>query len=113
MARLRASFASARLLRSSASIRFSADSVCSGALQSGQRLANPGLSGFSSNSSEQMTQILIGNDIPGTIIQLTCSPRLWRYSDFQDAGRAHPSRRIADDSTDESLSYPVGVTLDV
>lgn len=40
-----------------------ADLDSSSALQSGQRLANPGLSGFSSNSSEQMLQILIGNAI--------------------------------------------------
>ena len=38
-----------------------AGSEASGALHSGQRLANPGLLGFSSNSSEQTTQTLIGN----------------------------------------------------
>jgi hypothetical protein len=32
-------------------------------LHSGQRLANPGLSGFSSNSSPQTAQILVGYDI--------------------------------------------------
>lgn len=35
----------------------------SGSLQAGQRLAKPGLSGRSSNSSEQMAQILTGNGI--------------------------------------------------
>jgi predicted Zn-dependent protease with MMP-like domain len=33
-------------------------------LHSGQRLANPGLSGFSSNSSPQTLQVLIGKPIP-------------------------------------------------
>lgn len=64
MAFLRASFASAMFLRSSASIRrFSTGSMASGVLHSGQRLAKPGLSGFSSNSSLQMIQTLIGNAI--------------------------------------------------
>jgi len=36
------------------------DSALSGVLQSGQRLAKPGLSGFNSNSSEQMAQTLMG-----------------------------------------------------
>jgi hypothetical protein len=35
----------------------------SGALHSGQRLAKPGLSGLSSNSSEQMAQTLTGKAI--------------------------------------------------
>ncbi len=39
-----------------------ADSL-SGSLHDGQRLANPGLSGFSSNSSPQRAQVRIGNDI--------------------------------------------------
>ncbi len=62
MACLRASFASFKVLRSSASVlRFVAGSVFSGALQAGQRLAKPGLPGLSSNSSEQTTQIRMGN----------------------------------------------------
>ena len=61
MACLRASFASLCVLRSSASMRgLVADSVASTALQAGQRLAKPGLSGFSSNSSEQTVQTLMG-----------------------------------------------------
>ena len=39
------------------------DGSTSGALHSGQRLAKPGLSGFSSNSSEQIAQTLIGKAI--------------------------------------------------
>lgn len=39
------------------------ESSKSGALQVGQRLAKPGLSGLSSNSSEQMTQVLMGKAI--------------------------------------------------
>src|SRR5258707_4030862 len=64
MARRRASLASVRLLRSSASmIFFLVESSLSDSLQAGQRLAKPGLSGFSSNSSEQTAQTRIGNDI--------------------------------------------------
>ena len=37
-----------------------AESVESCWLQSGQRLANPGLPGLSSNSSPQATQVLMG-----------------------------------------------------
>jgi hypothetical protein len=48
-------------LRSTASMRpFFAGSVLSGSLHAGQRLAKPGLSGFSSNSFEQTAQILMG-----------------------------------------------------
>jgi hypothetical protein len=58
--------------RASSRARFSAASMveaelaseASGALHSGQRLANPGLSGLSSNSSSQTAQILIGKGIP-------------------------------------------------
>ncbi len=64
MAFLLASFASARALRSSASIFcFAADPAVSDSLHAGQRLAKPGLSGFSSNSSEQTAQTRIGNAI--------------------------------------------------
>jgi hypothetical protein len=37
--------------------------LASGSLHAGQRLAKPGLPGLSSNSSEQITQIFIGNAI--------------------------------------------------
>jgi hypothetical protein len=64
MARLRASFASFKVLRSSASILcLAGEEAASPALQAGQRLAKPGLSGFSSNSSEQTAQIRRGNAI--------------------------------------------------
>jgi hypothetical protein len=64
MARRRASFASFTLWRSSASmLRFAVDVEPSGSLQAGQRLAKPGLSGFSSNSSEQTAQTRIGKAI--------------------------------------------------
>src|SRR5271156_2727481 len=64
MACLLAAFASLSFFRSSASMwRLVTGSVDSSALHSGQRLAKPGLSGFSSNSSEQMAQILIGKGI--------------------------------------------------
>jgi hypothetical protein len=36
----------------------------------GQRLAKPGLSGFSSNSSLQMAQILMGKDMSTPVIIL-------------------------------------------
>ena len=64
MAVRRASLASERLLRSSASMRFFPQSSdASEAEHSGQRLAKPGLSGLSSNSSEQTTQVLVGKGI--------------------------------------------------
>jgi hypothetical protein len=59
-----AAFNSLAALRSSASTwPPGAESRASGTLHAGHRLAKPGLSGFSSNSSEQMTQVLTGNDI--------------------------------------------------
>jgi len=64
MACLRASFASFCVLRSSASMpRLVVEAAGSGSLQARQRLAKPGLSGFSSNSSEQTAQTRIGNAI--------------------------------------------------
>jgi len=58
----RAAFTSLSLRRSSASmLSFDSASFCSASVQSGHRFANPGLSGFNSNSSEQITQTLIGN----------------------------------------------------
>ena len=61
---LRASFASASDLRSSALIPFfAAGPSASGSLHAGHRLANPGFPGFNSNSSEQTTQTLIGKAI--------------------------------------------------
>jgi len=54
-------FASDSDFRSSAlRCRLSSSGVPSGALHSGHRLANPGLSGFNSNSSPQTTHVLIG-----------------------------------------------------
>src|SRR5580698_7490480 len=41
------------------------ESVASGSLHSGQRLANPGLPGRSSNSSPQATQTLTGKAMTG------------------------------------------------
>jgi hypothetical protein len=68
MAWRRAALASVWFLRSSASMRcFVTGSADSSALHSGQRLAKPGLSGFSSNSSEQIAQTLIGKGIPTMI----------------------------------------------
>ncbi len=71
MACLLASFASLAALRSSASMRslVVGSVLISGALQSGQRLPNPGLSGFSSNSSLQMVQILMGKAIYAIMIR--------------------------------------------
>jgi hypothetical protein len=64
MACLLAAFASVSFLRSSASMRrLVTGSIDSSVLHSGQRLAKPGLSGLSSNSSEQMAQTLIGKGI--------------------------------------------------
>ena len=68
MASRRASLASLAVLRSSALMwPWVAGPVASELLDSsvhwGQRLAKPGLSGLSSNSSLQMAQILIGKGI--------------------------------------------------
>src|ERR1700733_7691612 len=76
MAWRRASFASLAVLRSSAvMVRFAAGSVVSVVLDSsvhwGQRLAKPGLSGFSSNSSLQMTQVRMGKGIFDSAVILT------------------------------------------
>jgi len=73
MACRRASFASFKVLRSSASVpRVLAVSAFSGTLQAGQRLAKPGLSGFSSNSSEQMAQTRMGNAMELPALYLHC-----------------------------------------
>jgi hypothetical protein len=72
MAWRRASLASFAVLRSSAVMwRLVAASVDSGVVDSsvlhwGQRLAKPGLSGFSSNSSWQTAQTLMGKGITGS-----------------------------------------------
>src|SRR5579864_6271379 len=60
----RAALASRDVLRSSASMRrWLVEPVVSGMLHAGQRSAKPGLLGFSSNSSSQTLQILIGKAI--------------------------------------------------
>jgi hypothetical protein len=64
MAPRRASLSSLFALRESASPARFPPLLDSGSLHAGQRLAKPGLSGFSSNSSEQTTQVLMGKDIP-------------------------------------------------
>src|SRR3981081_2733551 len=59
-----ASLISLAVLRSSASMRRGfMGTVGSGTLHAGQRLAKPGLSGFSSNSSAQTAQIIVGKGI--------------------------------------------------
>src|SRR6185312_7508863 len=70
----RAALISVALLRSSASTPLSIlVAVASGWLHSGQRFANPGLFGFSSNSSPHSTQILMGKGIYGSSIQRCAS----------------------------------------
>ena len=92
MAWRRASLASFVVLRSSAVMRpLVAGSVDSEALESsvhwGQRLAKPGLSGFSSNSSEQTTQVLIGKAIPVHDTTLAIDLRLeWRLREREHEG---------------------------
>jgi hypothetical protein len=78
-----AAFASLSPLRSSASMRrLVIGSTDSSALHSGQRLAKPGLSGFSSNSSEQMAQTLMGKGIISMI-----KPTSWGVYRFAGASR--------------------------
>jgi len=68
-------FASDSDFRSSAlRCRLSSSGVPSGALHSGHRLANPGLSGFNSNSSPQTTHVLIGKLIPYHSIGIDIPP---------------------------------------
>src|ERR1700682_6068938 len=74
MALLRASLASLVVLRSSASmVRLAEGEAAFSTLQAGQRLAKPGLSGLSSNSSEQTAQIRRGKAIPLTFYK-ACEP---------------------------------------
>ena len=63
MARLRASFVSTCILRSSAVVLCFFAGAASGSLHRGHRLAKPGLSGFNSNSWEQTAQIRRGKAI--------------------------------------------------
>lgn len=78
MAFRRASLASLASLRPSASMRvLPVSSLVSGALQVGQRLAKPGLSGFNSNSSPHTMQVLIGNAI--ALPSYDC--RMWMWSE--------------------------------
>lgn len=61
MASRRASFASLSVFCRSASVLFfAAGPAASSSLHEGHRFANPGLPGFSSNSSPQATQVLMG-----------------------------------------------------
>ena len=76
MAWRRASFTSLVDLRSSRSaLDFVLGAASSGSLHAGQRLAKPGLSGLSSNSSEQTAQTRIGNAIKPLFYNL-CRPAL-------------------------------------
>src|ERR1700722_11281562 len=85
MAARRASLASASDLRSSASMEWPlSESVDSGELQVGQRLAKPGLSGFSSNSSSQTMQTLMGK-----AIELHDTTLLGATEDSESGGAAH------------------------
>ncbi len=73
MAWRRASLASDWDLRSSALMRvLLTGSADSGELHSGQRLLKPGLSGLSSNSSEQTAQTLMGNGMVVSILGRSC-----------------------------------------
>lgn len=69
MAARRAALASA-LLSKVLIFLSEACSVASGAEHSGQRLAKPGLSGLSSNSSEQTAQVRRGKAMVGLVYRL-------------------------------------------
>jgi hypothetical protein len=62
-------------------VAFSESVLASDSLHAGQRLANPGLPGLSSNSSEQITQTFIGNDIgsPNQLVSENNKPSRWRF----------------------------------
>ena len=88
MACLRASFASIKVFRSSAStLRFVVSSAGFGSLQAGHRLAKPGLSGLSSNSSEQTTQTRTGNAMPISRINEVCCQQK-TLTNFESARKA-------------------------
>ena len=70
MASRRAAFACLSLFNTSVDFVVASDSS---SLHSGQRLANPGLPGLSSNSSPQTTQVLIGKD--GILISILSRQR--------------------------------------
>ena|SRR5208283_4122289 len=94
MARRRAASTSFWALTSSAvKWRLGAGSVDSWAVHSGQRLAKPGLSGFSSNSWEQMTQVLIGNAIAINDKTEAGGVQAARFG-MKDVGRLQSSHRL-------------------
>jgi len=86
MASRRASLASLRDFGSSAPITSLPASAASGALQRGQRLAKPGLSGLSSNSSSQTTQVLMGkgirsvHDTTGKVVAAAGQPEVVKFA---------------------------------
>jgi hypothetical protein len=90
MACFRAALPSLSVLGTSAGARPEVESACSGSLQAGQRLAKPGLSGLSSNSSEQMAQILIGN---GMRIYFTENDLFW-VAALHHVKAAHATHRL-------------------
>ena len=106
MACRRASFASARLFRSSASMRLFAAVVpaASSTLHSGQRLAKPGLSGLSSNSSEHTAHILIGSGIALTFydFRTAAESRSIAWDDGQRAARLEANLQLRTHTEDDA-----------
>jgi hypothetical protein len=109
MAWRRASLASACVFRSRASMgrvraeAAPAEASASCSLHSGQRLANPGLLGLSSNSYSQMAQILIGNGMTALFydelkVRLKCMASPVRGPRFSLVTGQYCPRRGAPDS---------------
>jgi hypothetical protein len=63
-------------------------------------LAKPGLSGFSSNSSWQMAQTRIGNDISIPMIK----PVVWPKQRRADGGREASTKRLAKNRSERLLA---------
>src|SRR6202047_4480365 len=73
-------------------------STCSGSPHAGQRLAKPGLSGFSSNSTEQTAHTLIGNAISAPRRESLRLARRWTGEGARlstSLQRAHLSQEFA------------------
>src|SRR5258708_33376488 len=89
-------------------MRVRPSSDASGSLQVGQRFAKPGLSGLSSNSSQQTTQTLIGNAISVLrLLQDGCA-----FPAALKCGRAVPSPlEISGGGLDQFLSARVPLLL--
>jgi hypothetical protein len=104
MASRRAALAPLSVFKASAGFDFVS---ASSSLHEGHRLANPGLPGFSSNSSPQTTQVLIGNGS----IDVSILPRTAKVSLFPEWKRGLPEFQLGNDSSASPRDMLLGVGL--